>query len=181
MLLLTVLAVGGVYDLFGDELKSSDYFLAFLPLAHILELVVEITLAFYGMTTGYGRIKTLTDASVRNCLGDIRAFRPTIMIGVPAVWESIRKGIIGKVNQSGTLRNSLFNAALSVKRADVPILKGIVDSVVFSQIKEQMGGRLRLGLSGGSAISRETQEFLSLALVRVIQGTSSSWLPYSDC
>ena len=174
MCLLTVLAVGGLYDLLGDELRSSDYFLAFLPLAHILELVVEIALSFYGMTTGYGRIKTLTDASVRNCLGDIRAFRPTLMVGVPAVWESIRKGIVGKVNQSGVLRRSLFNAALSIKRADVPILKGIVDSVVFSQVREQVGGRLRLALSGGSAISRETQEFLSLALVQVIQGASDN-------
>ena len=134
---------------------------------------MEIALSFYGMTTGYGRIKTLTDASVRNCLGDIRAFRPTIMVGVPAVWETIRKGIIGKVEQSGALRKAVFNAALSIKRANVPGLKNIVDSVVFSQIRAQTGGRLRMAMSGGSKISLETQEFLSLALTRVIQGTSS--------
>ena len=46
---------------------------------------------------GYGTVKTLTDTSVRNCVGDIRAFRPTILIGVPAVWELIRKGIVAKV------------------------------------------------------------------------------------
>ncbi|KAF8584406.1 acetyl-CoA synthetase-like protein [Ramaria rubella] len=165
-----IAAVGGVFDLLGDELKKSDYFLAFLPLAHILELVVELALSFYGMTTGYGRVKTLTDASVRNCLGDLRAFRPTVMIGVPAVWETIRKGIIGKVNQSGTLRKAAFNGALSIKRSKVPILTGLVESAVFSQIKTQTGGRLRLGLSGGSALSLETQEFLSLALVKIIQG-----------
>ncbi|KAF8523839.1 long-chain-fatty-acid-CoA-ligase [Gautieria morchelliformis] len=165
-----VAGVAGIYGILGDELRKSDFFLAFLPLAHILELVVEIGLSFYGMTTGYGRIKTLTDASVRNCQGDLNAFRPTIMIGVPAVWETIRKGIIGKINQSGALRKGVFNAALSIKRADVPILKNVVDAVVFSQIKAQTGGRLRLALSGGSTLSRETQEFLSLALVKVIQG-----------
>ena len=162
--------MGGVYDLFGSELRKTDYYLAFLPLAHILELVVELALSFYGTTTGYGRIKTLTDASVRNCFGDIREFKPTIMVAVPAVWEAIRKGIVGKVNKSGTLRKSMFNGALSIKRANVPVLKGVVDSVVFSQVRAQTGGRLRLALSGGSALSAETQEFLSLALVSVIQG-----------
>lgn len=40
---------------------------------------------FVGMPIGYGRVKTLTDASVRNCRGDIAELRPTIMTGVPAV------------------------------------------------------------------------------------------------
>lgn len=76
---------------------GQDTFLAFLPCAHILEYIVEIIMQFIGCTIGYGRIKTLTDASVRGCLGDLREFKPTIMIGVPAIWETIRKGIITKV------------------------------------------------------------------------------------
>jgi hypothetical protein len=40
---------------------------------------------FVGMPIGYGRVKTLTDASVRNCRGDIAELKPTIMTGVPAV------------------------------------------------------------------------------------------------
>ncbi|KAF8525618.1 acetyl-CoA synthetase-like protein [Hysterangium stoloniferum] len=165
-----IAAVGAIYDLLGDELKPADSFLAFLPLAHILELIVELALSFLGMTIGYGRVKTLTDASVRNCLGDLRAFRPTIMVGVPAVWETIRKGIVGKVNSGGALKKAVFNGALSVKRASVPVLQNIVEAVVFSQVKQQTGGRLRLALSGGASLSRETQEFLTLALVRIIQG-----------
>lgn len=43
------------------------------------------------MPIGYGRIKTLTDASVRECKGDIAELRPTIMCGVPAV-VSLRQG-----------------------------------------------------------------------------------------
>jgi len=171
--------VGGVYDLFGNELKASDTFLAFLPLAHILELIVELALSFYGMTIGYARIKTLTDASVRNCPGDLRAFRPTIMVGVPAVWETIRKGIVGKVNQAGAVKKAVFNGALSIKRMSVPLLKGVVDNAVFGAVREQTGGKLRLALSGGAALSKETQEFLSLALVSVIQGGFYSVSPYT--
>ncbi|TFY74088.1 hypothetical protein EWM64_g9924, partial [Hericium alpestre] len=128
-----IAAVGSVYVLFGHHLRVDDTYLAFLPLAHILEFVVELCFLFIGMEQGFGRVKTLTDVSVRNCTGDIREFRPTIMIAVPAVWELIRKGIMSQVNHGGALKKSVFNGAMSVKRANVPGLKDVVDSVVFSQ------------------------------------------------
>ncbi|KZS88747.1 acetyl-CoA synthetase-like protein [Sistotremastrum niveocremeum HHB9708] len=164
-------AVGSIRNhTIGQNLKSSDYFLAFLPLSHVLEYIVELALFFIGVTTGYGRVKTLTDASVRNCLGDIRAFRPTIMVGVPAVWELIRKGIVGKVNSSGGLKKSVFNGALDLKKLGIPGVTQLIDAAILSQVRAQTGGRLRLTLSGGAALSKETQEFLTLALVTVLQG-----------
>jgi len=167
-----IAAIGGISTLVGHHLKPNDTFLAFLPLAHILEYVVELAFVFIGICSGYGRVKTLTDQSVRNCKGDIKAFCPTIMVGVPAIWEVIRKGILAQVNSSGTFRKSMFNGAMSVKKANVPVVKNVVDSLVFSKVKQATGGRLRLAMSGGAALSRETQEFLSLALVTVIQGTT---------
>ncbi|OSD00710.1 long-chain-fatty-acid-CoA-ligase [Trametes coccinea BRFM310] len=163
-------SLGAVYQLLGHHLHAEDTFIAYLPLSHILEFVVELILFFVGMTAGYGRVKTLTDASVRNCVGDIRAFKPTIMVGVPAVWEMIRKGIMQRINTGGTLKKSVFNGAYSVKKAGVPGLSQLADSAVFSQIKAATGGKLRLALSGGAALSSETQEFLSIALVTVLQG-----------
>jgi long-chain acyl-CoA synthetase len=167
-----IAAIGAVSTLVGHHLKPEDTFLAFLPLAHILEYVVELSFVFLGVCSGYGRVKTLTDQSVRNCKGDIKAFRPTIMVGVPAIWELIRKGILAQVNSSGSFRKSMFNGAMSVKKANVPVVKNVVDSLVFSKVKQATGGRLRLAMSGGAALSRETQEFLSLALVTIIQGTT---------
>jgi len=168
-----VAAIGSIISLVGHHLKLDDTFLAFLPLAHILEYVVELCFLFVGGCCGYGRVKTLTDQSVRNCQGDIKAFRPTIMVGVPAIWELIRKGILAQVNSSGAIRKSMFNGAMTVKKANVPVLKNVVDSVVFAKIRQATGGRLRLALSGGAALSRETQEFLNTALVTIVQGTSS--------
>jgi long-chain acyl-CoA synthetase len=135
--------------------------------------MVELCLFFAGMTTGYGRVKTLTDTSVRNCKGDISTLRPSFMVGVPAVWETIRKGIMSKINASGAVKKSVFNASMAVKKAGVPGLTQVVDSVVLSSVRAATGGRVRLALSGGAALSRETQEFLSLALVTVLQGTCS--------
>ena len=167
-----IASVGAASTLMDRHLKVDDSYLAFLPLAHILEYVVELICVYVGICSGYGRVKTLTDASVRNCQGDIKAFRPTIMVGVPAVWELIRKGIVAQVNNSGVIRKYMFNGAMTLKRANVPLLKTVVDAVVFSKIKQATGGRLRLAMSGGSALSRETQEFLNLALVTLFQGPS---------
>ena len=169
-----IAAIGAVDTMVGHHLKPDDTFLAFLPLAHILEYVVELSFVFVGVCSGYGRVKTLTDQSVRNCKGDIKAFRPTIMVGVPAVWELIRKGILAQVNSSGAIRKSVFNGAMSIKKANVPVAKDVVDSLVFSKIRQATGGRLRLAMSGGAALSRETQEFLTLALVTVLQGETLS-------
>ncbi|EIN05194.1 acetyl-CoA synthetase-like protein [Punctularia strigosozonata HHB-11173 SS5] len=165
-----IAAVGAVYKLLGHHFNTDDAFLAYLPLAHILEYIVELCLYFVGMTIGYGRVKTLTDQSVRGCSGDMVAFKPTIMVGVPAVWELIRKGIVGKVQSGGAVTKSVFSGALTVKRAKVPGLSQVVDAVVLSKVKAATGGRLRLALSGGAALSKETQEFLNLALVQLLQG-----------
>lgn len=165
-----IASVGAVYTLLGHHLSYEDSYLAYLPLAHVLEYIVELIMLFVGMPSGYGRVKTLTDASVRNCKGDISAFRPTIMVGVPAVWETIRKGIVGKVNASGTIKKNMFNGAMAAKKANVPVLSQLADSVVLNGVRAATGGRLRIALSGGAAVSRETQEFLSVALVTVLQG-----------
>ncbi|KAJ7437256.1 hypothetical protein B0H11DRAFT_2108310 [Mycena galericulata] len=165
-----IASVGAVYMLLGHHLTPADAYLAYLPLAHILEYIVELCMLFVGMPTGYGRIKTLTDASVRNCEGDIKCLRPSIMVGVPAVWEQIRKGIVGKVESGGTIRSSVFRGAVEAKKRGVPGLGKLADSVILSGVRAATGGRLRIALSGGAAISRETQEFLSVALVMLIQG-----------
>jgi long-chain acyl-CoA synthetase len=168
-----IASVGAVYTLLGHHLTPEDAYLAYLPLAHILEYIVELCMLFVGMPTGFGRIKTLTDASVRNCEGDIKKFRPSIMVGVPAVWETIRKGIVGKVESGGTIRSSLFKGAVEMKKRNTPGLAKLADSVVLSSVRAATGGRLRIAMSGGAAISRETQEFLSVALVMLLQGGSS--------
>jgi long-chain acyl-CoA synthetase len=122
---------------------------------------------------GYGNPKTLSDTSVRNCKGDIREFRPSVLVGVPAVWESVKKGIIAKVNASNAIARNLFWAALWAKnnmmQFGIPG-SGILDAVVFKKIKEATGGRLRICMNGGGPISKETQRFISMAVTPMIIG-----------
>lgn len=94
------------------------------------------------------------------------------MVGVPAVWEMIRKGMVSKVNASGAVKSTLFNAALAAKKwgGRGSFLAWLSDTVVFNTVRQGTGGRLKWALSGGAQISRETQEFLSTALVVILQG-----------
>ena len=124
---------------------TKDVYPAYLPLAHILEFTVEHAAMTVGLSLGYGSPRTLTDASVRNCKGDIRELRPTVMAGVPAVWEtyvyslscfhrqlgrsitkahtlitlitfrSIRKGILNRIKDSSPTVQKVFHMAYAMK------------------------------------------------------------------
>ncbi|GAA6006589.1 hypothetical protein JCM11491_003108 [Sporobolomyces phaffii] len=172
-----VSCVAGVMTVLGQLITPDARFIAYLPLAHIFEMTVEFTLLYVGIPMGFANVKTLTDNSVRNCMGDIRAFKPTIMTGVPAVWELIRKGILAKVNAGGSLKSSIFHGALAAKSwtKRLPIVGSVVDAVtnkvVFNQVKAATGGNLTYAVNGGAPISESTQEFLSSVLTpNFIQG-----------
>lgn len=176
-----VSCVAGVMTVLGDLITPDARFIAYLPLAHIFEMTVEFTLLYVGIPMGFANVKTLTDNSVRNCMGDIRAFKPTIMTGVPAVWELIRKGILSKVSSGGSLKSGIFHGALAAKNwtKRIPLVGGIVDvvtdKVVFSQVKAATGGNLKYAVNGGAPISESTQQFLSSVLTpNFIQGYGST-------
>ncbi|KAG0037033.1 long-chain fatty acid-CoA ligase [Podila clonocystis] len=169
-----VAAIGGVNKMLTKYVHEGDVLLAYLPLAHVLEFLVENVCLFWGVTLGYGTVRTLTDASVRECQGDIKELRPTLMTGVPAVWETIRKGVLAQVSQGSPLVQKIFHAALNAKAwcldRKLGALTGVFDAVVFNKVKQQTGGRLRFALSGGAPISQETQRFLTTALCPILQG-----------
>ncbi|WFC99460.1 long-chain-fatty-acid--CoA ligase [Malassezia yamatoensis] len=165
-----VATVAAIDMLLKDYLHDDDTILAYLPLAHILEFVVECFMLYRGITLGYGRVKTLTQTSVRESKSDLIAFRPSLLVGVPAVWEQIRKGILTKVNSSSSLKQRLFSMGMWSKKHHVPGLSQFADAAVFRAVREQTGGRLRFALSGGAPISEATHRFLRLCLVDVLQG-----------
>lgn len=147
--------------------------MTYLPLAHILEFIFENACLYWGGTMGYGNPKTLSDTSVRNCNGDIREFKPSVLVGVPAVWESIKKGIVAKVNAGSPIVKNLFWGAMWAKsnllHYGLPG-SGVLDAVVFKKIKEATGGKLRVCLNGGGPVAKDTQRFISMAITPMING-----------
>jgi long-chain acyl-CoA synthetase len=97
-------------------------------------------------------VMPLTDAFIRNCKGEISAFRPSIMVGVPAVCDSIRRGIVTKVNPGSPITKAIFNT------------RRFADDFVLSKMRAATEGRLRVG-----CLSCDIQEILTTALVTAIQ------------
>jgi long-chain acyl-CoA synthetase len=162
-----------VTTIIGQYIGPGDALLTYLPLAHILEFVFENACLYWGGTMGYGSPKTLSDQSVRNCKGDLREFKPTILVGVPAVWESVKKGIVAKVNAGSPIVKNLFWGALYTKGFLMSTgLPGtaVLDAVVFKKIKDATGGRLRLCMNGGGPIAKDTQRFISMAITPMVSG-----------
>ncbi|KAL9106551.1 MAG: hypothetical protein Q9227_008466 [Pyrenula ochraceoflavens] len=166
-------SVAGVHAIVGDIFTPSDGFLTYLPQSHIFEFMFENLCIFWGGTMGYGNPRTLTDTSVRNCKGDIREFKPTVIVGVPAVWESVKKGVLAKVNSGSALTKKMFWGALSAKHFllhnGLPGT-GLLDALVFNKVKDATGGRLRICLNGGGPIAKDTQIFISMAICPMIGG-----------
>lgn len=126
---------------------------------------------------GYGNPRTLSDTSMRNCKGDIREFKPTILVGVPAVWETVKKGVLNNLNKTSFIVKGMFWGAMAAKNflltngfPGATLGSSILDAVVFKKLKEATGGQLRIMMNGGGPISKDTQRFLSMAIAPMISG-----------
>ncbi|CAL9731954.1 long-chain-fatty-acid--CoA ligase 1 [Monosporozyma unispora] len=169
-----VAGVAGVsHNARDDFVNKGHRIISFLPLAHIFELVFELVGFYWGGIIGYANVKTLSAQSMRNCKGDIQEFKPTLMVGVAAVWETIRKGILQQINALPTITQKIFWSAYYTKlKLNKWGLPGgnMIGNLVFKKIKEATGGKLRYMCNGGSPISKDAQEFLSNILCPMLIG-----------
>jgi long-chain acyl-CoA synthetase len=165
--------VTGLWANVEECVSDNECVLAYLPLAHILEMALENLVLFIGGTLGYGNPRTMSDTSVKNCAGDMRELRPTVMVGVPQVWETIKKGVMSKLGESSPILRNMFWGAFSYKtfmsRNKLPGAS-ILDGIVFKKVRDLTGGRLRFTMNGASGIADETKHFLSLVLAPMLAG-----------
>ncbi|KAF4501343.1 long-chain-fatty-acid-- ligase [Fusarium agapanthi] len=149
-----IAGIAGLYTCVSDCVTHNDVLLAYLPLAHVLEMALENLGYYFGGAVGYGNPRTLSDTSVRSCAGDMRELAPTLMPGVPQVYETIRKGVMTRLNASVLLR-TLFWRAFAYKSFMVKHkLSGacLLDSIVFGKVHEMTGGRIRFLFNGGAVM-----------------------------
>ncbi|CUM63496.1 uncharacterized protein PRCAT00001072001 [Priceomyces carsonii] len=168
-----IAAVGGISCNASRSLvKRNDRVIAFLPLAHIFEMAFELANFWWGSCLGYANVKTLTDISCRNCESDLVEFKPTIMVGVAAVWESVRKGVLAEVRKQPALVQKLFWGAYKGKSTfnHFKLPGGGIFDFVFKKVKAKTGGHLRYVLNGGSPISIDAQVFISTTIAPMLVG-----------
>ncbi|ADJ14220.1 AMP-dependent synthetase/ligase [Halalkalicoccus jeotgali] len=130
---------------------------SFLPLAHVLERTAGHFLMFAsGAAVAYAE-------SPDTLQEDFQAVRPTTGTSVPRVYEKIYDAIRSQASESD-LRRRIFEWAVDVGKAyhrdpsPGPVLTGkqaIADKLVFSQVKEALGGEIEFLISGGGSLSAE--------------------------
>ncbi|CCW71313.1 unnamed protein product [Phytomonas sp. Hart1] len=157
-------------ELVGEE--TGDSYIAYLPSAHIFEFVCENIMLLRGAKLCFGSPRTLTDTYARPC-GDISLYRPFMMIGVPRVFETLKKTVEELLPRPGTLKRRIFDTAYQSrlealkKGKDTPYW----NKVVFKTARALWGGRMRGICCGGAPIADKTQEWLNVVLgVPVVQG-----------
>lgn len=155
-----------------DLVRNTDRIIAFLPLAHIFEMVFEILVFWWGGCIGYASVKTLTDASCKNCNSDLAEFKPNIMVAVASVWEAVRKGILAKVRNLNPIVQKIFWTAFKTKATmnQYHIPGSSAFDIIFKKVKAATGGELRFVLNGGSPISQDTQVFISNLIAPMLVG-----------
>ncbi|VBB34920.1 unnamed protein product, partial [Acanthocheilonema viteae] len=157
-------------------ISSTDVYIGYLPLAHILEFAAELTCLTRGCCVGYSSPLTLHDRGAKikpGTHGDCWALRPTIMAAVPAVMDRIFKAISDEVAAAPRLMQELFRLNYERKRARYQegYCSPFLDRIVFKKIRRLLGGKLRTVVSGGAALNPETQRFMNICMCcPVIQG-----------
>ena len=157
-------------------ISSKDVFLSFLPLCHIFERMS-------GYYTGFACAGTVYYAeSIETVSQNILEAKPTIITTVPRLFERIYSKIIKNVEKEAVHKQKIFYWAVEIgkkyskakKENNIPLkLKlnyRIADKLVFSKLKEKMGGRLRFFVSGGAPLSREMGEFFESIGIIILEG-----------
>lgn len=156
-------------------LGTKDVYLAYLPLAHVLELAAEALMISAGIRIGYGSPLTLTDTSnkiKKGTKGDASVLGPTLMAAVPAILDRVRDGVRKKLEAKGGLSRRLFDIAYGRRLAAINgswfgawgLERLLWDILVFSRVRAVLGGHIRFLLSGGAPLSGDTQRFINICL-----------------
>ena len=160
---------------------SEIVYLAYLPLAHIMELALEHVMLCLGAAVAYGSPGTFTDSApkINNCVGDASEARPTVLVCAPAVLDKIRSAVMAKVSKASALSRWIFHMAIraAMERRDSNITRGFVGSppfwnkLVFSKMHAILGGRVQWIASGSAPLDPDTQVFVECCFnVPIVQG-----------
>jgi long-chain acyl-CoA synthetase len=161
-----IMADGTTLDYFKyTELTSDDVMMSFLPLAHMFERVVQSVMFTQGGRVGFFR------GDIRGLVDDIKTLQPTLLPVVPRVLNRIYDKAMSEVNKS-TFRKTLFNAALSYKLREInhSVIRNdsFVDNLVFKKIRDQLGGKVKLMITGSAPLAENVMNFIRCALGCVV-------------
>ena len=155
---------------------AADTALSFLPMSHVFE-----RMAFYRYL--YDGVTVIFAESLTTVARDLERVKPTIMTGVPRVYEKFYTGIQEKLRAGSALQGRIFRWALGVgmdrSKADrsghapslwVRLQYPLADRLVFQKIRARVGGRIRYLISGSAPLQPSIGEFFDAIGLRIIEG-----------
>jgi long-chain acyl-CoA synthetase len=157
-------------------LTRDDACISLLPLSHILERTLDFLCFWRGTSIAYA--ENLDSLPV-----NLREVKPTLMGVVPRVLEKIHDRVMDVVRTAPPVRQKIFYWALGVGKQAFPYrLKGqllplglrlqhaIADRLIFSKVREQLGGRLTILASGAAPLAQELAEFFYAMGLPIYEG-----------
>ena len=158
-------------SLLGFGMRPGIVSISFLPLCHITARHVDFSMLYHGVTLAYCPfIERLPEA--------LREVQPSAFVAVPRVYEKIYAQAVQKAK--GFPKSAIFKWALSVGEKHKPeILAGrtptstswkLANKLVFSKIREGMGGKVETFISGGAPLGRELAEWYATVGIRIHEG-----------
>ncbi|MDH4317769.1 MAG: long-chain fatty acid--CoA ligase [Desulfobulbaceae bacterium] len=157
---------------------QEDLFLSFLPLSHSFERTVGYYVPMMaGSTVAYAR-------SAKHLAEDMRTIRPTILIGVPRVYENIFGRIMERLDKAKGVSAKLFDWTLKIGKRrfkaeqeegkQLPLYLRPINSILQGQVADKVlqsfGGRLRMTVSGGAPLGVKISEFFLALGIPLVQG-----------
>ena len=156
---------------------ASDRMLSYLPLSHIAEQMFTIHAQ---ITVGYS---VYFAESVQSVPRDIKEMHPTIMFGVPRIWEKFHAGITAKLEQATGTKARLVSWARGVgERVERAATEGrkpsawlklqhrTAHSLVFSKLREAVGLKHgRISISGAAPLKASIIEELAHLGIPVLE------------
>jgi long-chain acyl-CoA synthetase len=158
------------------DLSQEDVALSFLPLSHAFERMVAFIYLFSGVSIVFAE-------SFDTVARDLLQVRPTVLTGVPRVYEKLNARIVEVGHATPGVKGKIFHWAIQAGMArSGAVLRGrspgpitqlkaaVADRLVFSTIREKLGGRLRFAASGSAPLAANILEFFFAIGIPVIEG-----------
>lgn len=153
----------------GLNLTDSDVILSYLPLAHVLERLNVLLGLSLGVKFGFAsNVETK-----KSLMDDLAILKPTVFVTVPRILVSLHQRVMDEFQQLTGCRKTTAYTGLEVKRKnydkDHDIHHWYYDSLVFSKIKDKLGGKVRCVIVGSAPIpidiARDIKIMLSCPLI----------------
>ena len=137
-------------------LYTHDKLLSVLPLHHTFEFSAGFLMPLvHGASIDY--LEEVDADTLAHALEDEGV---TGMVGVPALWQLLERKIYKNVGEAGVLVERAFDAVIDLNRQLRDKLPWSVGAgkLLFYPVHKKLGGRMRLLISGGSALPADTMK-----------------------